>query len=54
MITNDFKKNAKTAYTLRIDTQIFEQIRETASENRRSIAKEIEYAVAQYLQKETK
>lgn len=36
-------------FTLRIDAEIFEKIKEQSSENKRSIAKEIEYILEKYL-----
>ena len=51
MNTKDFKSNTNTVYTLRINTQLFECIREVAQKNKRSIAKEIEYSLEKlYLQ----
>lgn len=46
MITNEHKTSTKV-YTLRIDTQLFEQIKKLAVENKRSIAKEIEFMLEQ-------
>ena len=40
MTTNNIKKNS--VYSLRIENNLFEQIRKEANENRRSIAKEID------------
>lgn len=37
-------------FTLRMDKVLFEQISHVAKLNRRSVAKEIEYAVALYLE----
>lgn len=39
-------------FTLRMDGELFEEIVSLAKKNRRSTAKEIEYAVAQYVLKE--
>lgn len=37
-------------FTLRMDADLFEEIVETAKKHRRSTAKEIEYAIALYLE----
>lgn len=39
-------------FTLRIDEQIFEAIKEEAEKNKRSVAKEMEYILEKYLKKE--
>ena len=39
-------------FTLRMDGDLFQEISELAKKNRRSIAKEIEYAIAYYLHEE--
>lgn len=36
-------------FTLRMDSDLFKQIEERASENKRSIAKEIEFLLEQYI-----
>lgn len=36
-------------FTLRMDGELFEEISQLAKENRRSVAKEIEYAVSLYV-----
>lgn len=41
-------------FTLRIDSELFEKISELARVHRRSIAKEIEQAVAEYIMRERK
>lgn len=38
-----------TAYQLRIDTQVMEQVKKLADEDGRSINKEIEYILKQYI-----
>lgn len=35
-----------TRFTLRVDSQIYEQIKKSSIENKRSINKEIEYSLA--------
>lgn len=47
MTTNDQKR-----FTLRMDADLFEQIKERAEENKRSIAKEIEHLLENYIKKE--
>ena len=38
-------------YTLRIDANLFEKIKESAHKNKRSIAKEIEYVLEKHYSK---
>lgn len=44
------KNDNKTvkAYTLRIDTELFTKVEQKAKENKRSIAKEIEYLLEKF------
>ena len=37
-------------FTLRMNGELFEQISDKAAKNHRSVAKEIEYAISEYLQ----
>ena len=37
------------AFTLRIDIKLFEQVKTLSKQNKRSIGKEIEYAIEQYI-----
>lgn len=39
----------QTRFTLRIDNDVLERVKERADRNKRSIAKEIEYILEQYL-----
>jgi hypothetical protein len=39
-------------FTLRIDAEIFDKIKEQADSNKRSIAKEIEYILEKYVDKD--
>ena len=39
----------KVRYTLRMDAELFNRIRQLAEEDRRSIAKEIEEAISYYV-----
>lgn len=39
-------------FTLRMDGELFEEISQFAKRNRRSVAKEVEYAIAQYILQE--
>ena len=48
MITKNYNRDTKI-YTLRLDNKIFNGISQKAKEHRRSTAKEIEFAVEQYL-----
>ncbi|MBB6446499.1 Arc family DNA-binding protein [Bacillus benzoevorans] len=41
-------------YTLRINEETFDKIKQLAESNKRSIAKEIEYILERYLEKEEK
>lgn len=41
-------------FTLRMDGDLFKQIEKRAAENKRSIAKEIEYLLEQHLESENK
>lgn len=41
-------------FTLRMDGELFKQIEKRASENKRSVAKEIEYLLEQHIQAESK
>lgn len=41
-------KDTNKRFTLRIDNQIYKTVKESAKENRRSAAKEIEYALSIY------
>lgn len=36
-------------FTLRMDKELFEKVKAMAEENRRSVAKEIEYQLSQYI-----
>jgi hypothetical protein len=57
MFYNDVKTTLKGVtnmsdqkrFTLRMDSDLFKQIEERASENKRSIAKEIEFLLEQYI-----
>lgn len=39
-------------FTLRMDEKIFEQIKQQAEDNKRSVAKEIEFILEKYLEQE--
>jgi len=41
-------------FTLRLDSDIFEIIKERAKQNKRSVAKEMEYILEKYLETEQK
>ena len=48
-VNDDFTKETDKRFTLRMDAELFERIAQSAKANRRSIAKEIEQAVEEYL-----
>lgn len=41
-------KTKKTVFTLRMDKELFEKVRQEAKDERRSIAKQIEFIVDKY------
>ncbi len=45
-----FTKETDTRFTLRIDTEIYNKVKQQAEKNRRSAAKEIEFILAQWLE----
>lgn len=45
-------KNEQKRFTLRMDEELFEVIKERAEKNKRSIAKEIEYLLDKHLKKD--
>lgn len=45
----DFTSDSAKRFTLRMDTQLFDTISAIAKEHRRSVAKEIEQAIACYI-----
>lgn len=46
MMSDDVKR-----FTLRMDTEIFNKVKEQAERNKRSIAKEIEFILERYFEK---
>ena len=48
------KMTEQKRFTLRMDGKLFEQIAERAAENKRSIAKEIEFLLEQHIKTEDK
>lgn len=48
-VSDDFTKDTDKRFTLRMDLELFQLISESAKDNRRSVAKEIEQAVEYYL-----
>lgn len=48
MVQMDIKK-VSVVFTMRMEPDLYEQIKTSAHINKRSIAKEIEYAVEKYL-----
>lgn len=48
-VNDDFTKDTDKRFTLRMDAQLFEKISDLAQKHRRSVAKEIEEAVARYV-----
>ena len=50
MVQLDIKK-VSVVFTMRMEPELYEQIKTSANKNKRSTAKEIEYAVEQYLNK---
>ena len=52
MKKNDpFTREDQTRFTMRIDTELLEQIKAEAAKNKRSAAKEIEYILEQYIKR---
>lgn len=52
MKKNDpFTREDQTRFTMRIDTELLEQIKAEAEKNKRSAAKEIEYILEQYIKR---
>lgn len=47
-----YTKSTDKRFTLRMDDELFEFVKESAKKNRRSIAKEIEYALIQFFETE--
>ncbi len=45
-----YTRDTETRFTLRIDTELLEKIRESAKESKRSAAKEIEFILEKYFQ----
>ena len=48
-VNDDFTKETDKRFTLRMDAELFENISKSARIHRRSVAKEIEQAVEEYL-----
>lgn len=44
-------KKVYVQFTMRMEPDLYEQVKNSSIKNKRSIAKEIEFAVEQYLQK---
>lgn len=50
-MTNDVTNKKHIRFTLRIDEQIFLKIKQNANKNKRSVSKEIEFALEKYITK---
>lgn len=46
------KENQEKRFTLRMDAELFESIKQLAEQNKRSIAKQIEFMLVQELESE--
>ena len=46
-----FTREDQTRFTMRINTELLEQIKAEAEKNKRSAAKEIEYILEQYIKR---
>jgi hypothetical protein len=44
------KYEDRTAFTLRLENKLYEKIKKSAEKNKRSIAKEIEFALEKYVE----
>lgn len=45
------KYEDRTAFTLRLENKLYEKIKKSAEKNKRSVAKEIEFALEKYIEK---